>query len=188
LLELTAMPDGGPSMLSFVAAALYAVIVVACGIAAGVSRRLRQPSRHWRVWVSIALVFAALAAFRLTGIEDVLREALRDWLRADAAYAGRRAFQRPLAAAALGGISLLAAFMLWRDYRTVKGRRTTALLVAKGCALVMALLIVLRIVSLHQVDSLLYGPLKLNWVIDIGVSGLVLVSAALYIRLARQRP
>jgi hypothetical protein len=182
------MPIAGPSMLSLVAAGLYAVIIVACCVAAVTALRLRQLPQHWRVWAMIALVFVVLAAFRLFGIEEILREALRDLLRADASYAGRRALQRPLAAAALCGIGLVAAFMLWRDYRRVKGRRNTALKVAKVCAMAMVLLMMLRVISLHQIDSLLYGPLKLNWVIDIGASALVLGSAALYVRLVRQRP
>ncbi|NJO13723.1 MAG: hypothetical protein HC870_00155 [Rhizobiales bacterium] len=149
---------------------------------------MRQPQRHWLIWAGVALVFAALVASRVMGIEEHLRDLLREGLRADQIYSERRSFQRPLAAAALAAGALFAGFMLWRETRAVKGRRNLALLVAMGSAMVMVLLIVLRIISLHQVDSLLYGPLKLNWVIDLGTTALVLGSAVLYLTLVRSRP
>ncbi|MFY7744441.1 MAG: hypothetical protein ACOVQY_03395 [Erythrobacter sp.] len=34
----------------------------------------------------------------------------------------------------------------------------------------------------------LYGPLKLNWVIDLGATLTVLVAAAYYVRIVRVRP
>jgi hypothetical protein len=46
----------------------------------------------------------------------------------------------------------------------------------------------LRIASLHMIDALLYGPLKLNWVIDIGGSLVVLVAAIYYVQLVHTRP
>jgi hypothetical protein len=52
----------------------------------------------------------------------------------------------------------------------------------------MVMLLGLRIVSLHQIDVLLYGPAKLNWVIDIGASLTVLTAAGFYIRLVSHRP
>jgi hypothetical protein len=182
------MPSDGPSLLSLAAAGFYGVIVVTCLIAAGAAVRLRQPPRHWRSWAVIALVFAGLALVRVTGFEDWLREVLREALRADAAYDDRRTIQRPLAAAALVGITLLPGYTLWRQSRAVRGRRNLALLVANGSMLVLVLLLALRIISLHQVDSLIYGPLKLNWLIDLGASAVVLLSAVIYVGLVRQRP
>jgi hypothetical protein len=46
----------------------------------------------------------------------------------------------------------------------------------------------LRLASLHAVDALLYSPVKLNWVIDLGASLVVMLSAIGYIRLVRARP
>jgi hypothetical protein len=181
------MPPTGPSVLSLGAAAIYVFIVAACLAAGWTARRRHQPPRHVRIWIAVALVFALLIASRVLGIEEHLRDLLREGLRADHIYAERRAFQRPLAAAALVGGAMLAGFLLWRETRKVKGRRNSALLVAMSSAVTMLLLMVLRIISLHQVDSLLYGPLKLNWVIDLGSAALVLGSAVLYMRLVRQR-
>lgn len=182
------MPSDGPSLLSLVAAGFYVVITMVCLLASGAASRLRQPPRHWQIWAAIALVFAVLATIRVMGLEDILRDALRDILRGERTYGDRRAFQRPLAAGALALVSLIGGFVLFNQARSVRGRRNVALLAATGSALVMALLIALRIISLHQVDSLLYGPLKLNWVIDLSASLLVLGSAAYYLKLVRQRP
>lgn len=182
------MPSDGPSLLSLAASGLYGVIIVACLLATSAAMRLRQPARHWQIWAVIALVFAVLAAIRITGLEDILRDALREIMRSERAYGDRRAIQRPLAAGALALVSLIGGFVVFNQARSVRGRRNVALLVATGSAMVMALLIALRIISLHQVDSLLYGPLKLNWVIDLSASLLVLGSAGLYLKLVRQRP
>lgn len=46
-------------------------------------------------------------------------------------------------------------------------------------------LILLRTISFSAFDRLLYGPLKLNWVGDIGAASLVLGAALFYIRVAR---
>lgn len=178
----------GPSLLSLIAAGFYGVIIIACLVSASVSVQKRQPARHWQIWAIIALMFVGLAVIRVTGFEELLRGTLREALRADAVYADRRSFQRPLAVAAVAGVSLLAGFMWWRQSRAIRGRRNFALLAAVGSTLVLALLITLRIISLHQIDSLLYGPIKLNWVIDLGASAVVLGSAVLYVRLVRRRP
>ena len=54
-------------------------------------------------------------------------------------------------------------------------------------ALMLGLLI-LRFVSLHAIDRLLYGSLKLNWVGDIGASCAILLAAGCYVSLIRQLP
>lgn len=182
------MPSDGPSLLSMSAAGFYAVVVAVCLIAAGTAGRLRQPSSHWQTWATIALIFAVLAAMRMIGLEETLRDALRELLRVEMTYDTRRSFQRPLAAAVIVVATAIAAIVLVRRARVVKGRRNIVLLIAAASGLAMALLMTLRIISLHQVDAVLYGPLKLNWVADIGASLVVLVAAVLYVRLVRQRP
>lgn len=52
----------------------------------------------------------------------------------------------------------------------------------------MMMLLGLRIVSLHQIDQLLYGPKKLNWLVDIGASLLAMGAAVVYIRVVIGRP
>ena len=55
-------------------------------------------------------------------------------------------------------------------------RKVWHLIVAVKDGLSLVFLLLLRIVSLHSVDLLLYGPLKLNWVIDLGACAIVLAS------------
>lgn len=52
----------------------------------------------------------------------------------------------------------------------------------------MVMLLSLRIISMHQIDQLLYGPIKLNWLIDIGASLLAMGAEAIYIRVVIRRP
>ncbi len=48
-------------------------------------------------------------------------------------------------------------------------------------------LMMLRIISLHMIDRLLFGPLKLNWVFDIGSTLAVLAAALYYIAIVSGR-
>jgi hypothetical protein len=52
----------------------------------------------------------------------------------------------------------------------------------------MLFLVILRVISLHMIDRLLFGPLKLNWIGDIGASLVVLGAAIYYMKLVRERP
>ena len=122
-------------------------------------------------------IFALLLAMRVTGLEDTLRASARAVLRAEGAFDGRRDFQRILVASLVmigGGLGL------WLVYKAARGSRRKIDVVVKaalGAGLVMGGLIALRFVSLHAVDRLLYGALKLNWVTDVGASCTILVAA-----------
>ena len=48
-------------------------------------------------------------------------------------------------------------------------------------------LVALRLVSFHATDALLYAPLRLNWVLDIGLTLIVAGSAWAFIRTAGHR-
>ncbi len=77
---------------------------------------------------------------------------------------------------------------LQRWARNIRGRRNVARLAGVLASAAMVCLMALRIASLHMTDALLYGPAKLNWVIDIGVSLVVLIAAIYYVQLVRARP
>lgn len=182
------MVQAAPSILSLNAAGVYLIVMAGCLAAAITAARSRQPAAHWRMWSAIALVFALLAAMRFIGFEEVVRDAFRDLLRVEGAYTERRSLQRPLSAAVIFGISGLFVWGLWRQSRGVQGRRNLALLVAQASTVGMVMLAGLRIVSLHELDALLYGPLKLNWIADMGASVITAVAAVTYIRLVRRQP
>lgn len=172
--------------LSLVASALYLLVAIGAAFAAARSRRSARPPWHVRGWAVLAVFFLVLVAIRTGGIEDLIRDSLREALRANAMYGHRREFQRPL----VGGLlvmSFLATFWLIRNLaRWVRERASFALILALGGALGMMVLIMLRLISLHAVDALLYGQPKLNWFGDIGLSCLVGGAALWYARLVRQ--
>lgn len=170
----------GPSMLSFVAAAIYCAVVAPCLAAAFVAILRRQRLSHVTTWVALALFFAALVYLRITNLEEIWREEFRATMRADGLYAARRAIQAPLAALVLVLFALAVSAWVVRGYRPRPGRRNVAVAMAQLGAFVMIGTITLRMVSFSLIDKFLYGPLKLNWVGDIGSAVLVAGCAAFY--------
>lgn len=176
-----------PSVLSLSAASLYAVVVLAC-LAAAVSAPRRPPQTwHMIVWLMVGAVFVLLAVSRIYGLEEAFRATMRSDLRAEHAYSERREFQRPIAALAVAFIGAGAFAMVYRSFRKLKGRANLAVQAAVMGTFGLAGLVVLRLISLSPVDKLLYGPLKLNWIVDVGLSGLTISAAAYYIRVLRDR-
>ena len=178
------MTASGPSILSLVAAAGYGLVALAC-LGAAIAAKPDRPGRsHTIGWMVIAVFFALLVVARVLTLEEILRDDLREWLRESGAYAGRRAFQLPLAIAVMiAGLGVLA--WLYRGWVKSAGRRDRSLLLARAGVLAMIGVMVLRTISFSALDKLLYGPFKLNWVGDIGAALLVLGAAVFYLRLAR---
>jgi hypothetical protein len=176
-----------PSVLSLIAAAFYGAVVVSCVLALTAAHDRRQIRWHVTGWSVLALLFIILAAMRIFAIEDILREGMRLLLRAEGSYDSRRSVQGPIFATFFLIAAAIGAFWFYRVTRTIRGRRNIAamLAIASGCSLVF--LLVLRIVSLHAMDELLYGPLKLNWVVDLGSSAVVLAAGFYYWRLVTGR-
>lgn len=176
------------SILNLFASGLYGCVLFACLAAAVTARGSRQLPGHIRTWVLLALFFAALIPLRLLEVEEAVRDTLRAAMRAEGSYRERRDIQGPIVAAIilLAGCGSLA--LLYRTMRIVRGRRNVARVVALVAALTMLLLMALRMISLHAVDALLYGPVKLNWVVDLGTSLTVLGAAVYYVRLLRRQP
>lgn len=169
-----------PSILSVSAAGLYCLVALACLAAGLVARTTPARPDHLRAWAVLAALFVVLATLRSLGVEEWLREELRDALRTQDAYQMRRQVQRQIAAAVvlLVTLSVLAWLLLRRP--VARARRSVPLLFAGCGAGFMLLLLALRLISLHQIDALLYGSLKLNWVGDLGASLIVLGAALVY--------
>ena len=182
------MAPKAPSILSLGAAGLYAVVLCTCLFAALTAGQNRQPFAHARTWVMVALMFGVLALMRIVNAEDMLRNILRDLLRSEGGYAGRRDVQRIFVIAAMIGFAGLFLFGLWKQWRAAHGRRNVALFAAYAAVAIMLFVMALRIISLHQVDWVLYGPAKLNWFLDIGASLAVLAASIVYVRLVKRRP
>lgn len=180
--------SAGPSVLSLLGSGLYLLVVLACLVAAGTAARSRQLAAHWQSWAMVGVLFGLFALLRVYDVEEIVRGTLRAYLRAEGSYADRRAVQAQLVALLLAIITFATAVLMYRWSRVIRGRRNVARVVAVVAGLAMIFLIALRLASLHAVDALLYGRLKLNWIIDIGASLTVLGAAAYYVKLVRERP
>ena len=179
---------GSITYLGLAAIVLYAGVALSCMLACGTAAKLGQANWNRNAWLTLAALFVALIALRGMGAEDLVRDALRSELRSDGGYEAGRFGQGVLVSILLLAVSAAALFWGYRLSRRSRGRRNQATLAALAAGAVMVLLVVLRVISLHMIDSLLFGPLKLNWIADIGASLVVLGAAFYYVKLVRARP
>jgi hypothetical protein len=177
----------GHSLLSLAATGVYGCVLLMCLAAAWTASSSRQMPKHVWTWLLLALFFGVLVVVRLYEVEDAVRGSLRTAMRARGSYDQRRAIQGPIVAAIILLVGATALVLLNRIARKVRGQRNLALAAALVAAFAMLVLIALRVISLHVIDAFLYGPLKLNWVIDLGTSLIVLSAAAYYTRLVRRQ-
>jgi hypothetical protein len=177
----------GPSALSLVAAFVYMIIVAAAAFAALPAMMAGRVNWHRSIWLMVAALFLALALMRVFAFEEWLRGALRSMFYSEEAYENRGFVQKPLVMVLLLSALGLATGLLYALSRRVSGQRDVAAVMALGCTGAMLLLAALRLVSLHSVDALLYGPLKLNWFLDLGLTAVVFASALAYCLADRQR-
>lgn len=176
-----------PSILSLAAAGLYVIVIVACAAATGSARKTRQAPWHFWTWGLLAVLFAILLAARLTGIEEALRDASRLALRSEGTYDARRGTQSLVVAVIIMGGGVMALYLFYRAVTGSLRRRDITVKLAIAAGLAMAGLVTLRMISLHAIDRILYGSLKINWVADVGASALVIAAAAYYVWLLRFR-
>ncbi|MEM1050700.1 MAG: hypothetical protein AAGI28_01260 [Pseudomonadota bacterium] len=124
-----------------------------------------------------------LIVSRLLGLEEFLRAELREFLRIQGLMSERRSIQGPIIAVALIVFTSIAMLAAYRTSQRISGRRNIAVAVAIGACGVMVATIAFRSVSLHALDWFLNGPLKLNWVGDVGAAVAVLSAALIYVRI-----
>lgn len=154
-------------MLNLFGALAYATVAMLAG---GACLRLRSGG-----WAAIAVFFVALAGWRLIGAEAQVQGWARAALRAQGAYAARATWQAPLSAAILlagaaGGLAL----------GRLRGAGDAALRLAGLASLALGMLSVLRALSLHAEDVLLYagiGPLRLHHGLDMGLAAFTALCA-----------
>ena len=177
----------GPSVLSLIAAACYCVVLVFILAAAKIGRQSGQQSWHIICWLGLAFLFAALVFLRVFDVENLLRAEFREILKIQGSYQDRREVQAVFAVTIIVIFSAAGALAVFRLSRMLSGRRSFAVFLAALSGAGMLALILLRLVSHHAIDALLYGPLKLNWVADLGLTAAVGAAALYYLRIVRAR-
>ena len=176
------------SLMSQIAVIAYCMIVLACVAAIRVAAQHPDRRSDMTHWLAAAAVFAGLAAFRIGQIEDRLRDFARDASKADGVYELRAEVQVPLVVlAGLVGLGMMFLLVrLWRRERP--GSRARLVLLSRFALLGLVPLFGLRLVSLHQVDYVLYsGPVRINWLIEGAICAAVGGSAAVYTLRKRTR-
>ena len=133
-------------------------------------------------WSGAGAFFIGLIAWRLLGAEDLLRAVLRDGLQGLGAYLERRSLQGPLIAMTLVGFALAGAVLILVRRRIARRARFEAIWWAAIGMAVMCMLIILRLISLHGFDAILFGGPRLNWILDPGSAIVVAWAAWQYTR------
>lgn len=173
------MPEG-LTILSLFAIILYSLVGVFCIVALRSAFKFNQEIWHIIAWGLISGLFILLIASRIFLIEDVLRAELRGWLGDQDLVSERRDYQGPIVAVviiiATVCIGVIARYFAIRLLK----RRDRAVGIAVAASAAMIILIILRSISLHSLDAFLYGPLKLNWIGDIGASLTIFAASAYY--------
>jgi hypothetical protein len=146
-----------PSLADWIGSVLYLFIGI---VALAASRRAptRRSRRHWRF---ITIFIIALIPWRLLQLEEAMRGTLRAALVTDKLYSARTDLQAPIAAGVIG----LGAIAMGAYAAQAKSRPWQLSL--SGLAIgAMLSLIVIRLVSLHMFDRLIYasiGPFRLHY-------------------------
>ena len=161
----------------------------ACIASANAARKVRQfggPARDRFAWAALAAFFGFMIAVRLLDGENVMRDMLRVLLDAGEIYRGRRGFQG--AAIALLGLvfAVLTAWVL-REKAARQNAASRSLCVAKLAGLAYLALFAARLISLHQIDALLYGGAHINRAVDPGLALLVGWMAIRFVRELKSR-
>ena len=168
-------------MLILAAIPFYLFACIAAANAARTVRQSDEPARDRYAWGSLAALFAFMIAVRLFDGENVLRDALRALLDVREIYQERRDFQGAAIALLCLAFAALAARVL-RGRAAGQRGASRSLTIAKLAGLAYLGLFAARLISLHQIDALLYGGPHINRVIDPGLAALVGWMAIRFVR------
>lgn len=171
--------------LHFTFGLLACVVYVAVAIAAAAAFRVAERPNDRLRWGAIAILFICVAIWRGSGLELYLTSEMRRTLLQDGLYEKRRDLQRPLAALAVVVISsILYLFYLKRPLGKGRPRDWSRFWAMVGVTVMMGV-IAMRLISFHELDRFLYGPIRGNWILDLGSSLLVAFAALQFRKLTR---
>lgn len=130
------------------------------------------------VWLALSALFAALLAWRLVGGDEAFRQIMRSEMLADHSYGSRRRVQGPL-------VLILAALMAGAAYTGLAWSARKKWPLADRLALLVGIVLlafsVIRAISFHAIDKLIYanlGPFNLNRVADaLAVFAIIILAA-----------
>lgn len=176
---------GDPTVMGWVTVLAYALAALFCQRAFVASRygaeKLRSisadESRNQRqlawFWLAACLLMVLLGVNKQLDLQTLFTEIGRDLSQAQGWYEQRRKYQA-LFIVTIGligaGAACGAAFVLRRVARRI-------VLALSGLS-ALVVFIVVRAASFHHVDILLRsGPIRLNWVLELGGIGLVALAA-----------
>lgn len=175
---------GSHPLLGFIACLLYLGVSATALAAWRVSDRRDDRVR----WAMTAGFFLIIALLRGSGAETAVTTAIRESLLQDGLYEHRRDVQRPLAALAVVLISsALGLFYVKRPKslgRKPPSPRSWPRFWAMVGITLMCGVVLMRLISFHDLDRYLYGPVRMNWILDIGSSALVALSALHFRRIS----
>lgn len=176
------MIANGYSLLTLAGSTIYLTVAAICVLAFIYAFKRDRPMAERCAWLFAGGCFIVLALMRILGIEEILRDLLRQTLLANGTYTMRRTIQGPIAATAILTLFaiLFGASGAWRPSRS---RLDNAVRWGRLGLTTMAMLVALRLISFHPVDALLYKGPHLNWLIDIGSSLVVAMAGWQYTRL-----
>lgn len=177
-----------PSLLSQIAASAYVLVGIMCFCASAAAMRFPRSAWHWRAWALVGVIFLLFALMRFFSVEEVLRDELRSSLHAQSSYGERGNVQRAFLAGFLVICSFPIIYFIISKEKNLKflGSATINLAVL-SCSL-MIILMIIRTISWHDIDKILYGPLKINWFLDLGLTCATLCFAVIYAYQAFQPP
>lgn len=132
---------------------VVAYVVIAAIVLALARIRFDRPTaaNERRACRRVAAVLLVLAVWRASAAEEWVLAWLRDWAQADGVYQGRRHLQQ----IAVAVVALAAGAALGRS--VMRSAAAPGLRLAWAATLVLLGLGLVRLVSLHEVDAILYA-------------------------------
>lgn len=170
MLLADATPPGPKSPI--VTAAYVGLALLCLRRLAGARSRGAEGRLASRGWLALAAMFAVLAAARSAGLQSRVTAIFRRWAVTEGWYLDRRRFQAwVVAAAVVGSMAAMVAVGAF----ALRRRSSRGLIAFAPIAVLLGFLAV-RLVSLHQVDHLIYrrvAGVEINAAVELALLGMI---------------